>query len=36
MDLKEMGGAGTEWITWAQTRNKWRTIVNLVKNIGAQ
>lgn len=36
MSLKEMGGGGTEWITWAQAMDKWRAIVNLVKNIGAQ
>jgi len=36
MDFKEMGGGDTVWITWAQARDKWRAIVNLVKNIGAQ
>ena len=36
MDLKQMGGGGRGWITWAQARYKWRAIVNLVKNTAAQ
>jgi hypothetical protein len=36
MDLKEMGWGGTELIILAQAREKWRAIVILVKNIGAQ
>ena len=36
MYLKEMGGADTEWITWAQARDKWRANVNSVKSNGAQ
>jgi len=31
-----MGGADTEWITWAQARDKWRANVNSVKSNGAQ
>jgi hypothetical protein len=36
MDLKEVGGGSTEWITWAQARDKLKAIVNLVKNTGVQ
>jgi hypothetical protein len=33
MDLQEVGCGGTDWIDVAQDRDRWRTLVNVVKNI---
>jgi hypothetical protein len=33
MDLLEIGWRGVDWIGLAQDRDKWRTLVNAVKNL---
>jgi hypothetical protein len=33
MDLEEMGWGGVDWIGLAQDRDKWRALVNSVKNL---
>jgi hypothetical protein len=32
MDLKEVGWEGMDWIDLAQDRDRWRVLVNAVKN----
>jgi hypothetical protein len=33
MDLLEIGWGGVDWIGLAQDRDKWRALVNAVKNL---
>jgi hypothetical protein len=33
MDLKDVGFEGVDWIDLAQDEDKWRSLVNTVKNI---
>ena len=33
MDLQTVGCGGRDWIKLAQGRDKWRTVVNMVKNL---
>jgi hypothetical protein len=33
MDLREVGGAGEDWIDLAQDRDQWRAFVNTVMNL---
>jgi hypothetical protein len=33
IDLKDIGWGGMDWIDLAQDRNKWRVLVNTVRNI---
>jgi hypothetical protein len=33
MDLREIGFGGVDWINWAQDRNRWWTLVNMVTNL---
>jgi hypothetical protein len=32
MDLREIGFGGVDWIHWAQDRDRWRALVNMVMN----
>jgi hypothetical protein len=34
MDLREIGFGDVVWIHWAQDRDRWRTLVNTVMNLG--
>jgi hypothetical protein len=34
MDLQEVGGVCGDWMELAQGRNRWRALVNTVKNLG--
>jgi hypothetical protein len=33
MDLREIGGDGTDWIELAQDRDQWRALMNTVMNL---
>ena len=33
MNLKERGWEDKDWIHWAQDRNRWQAIVNMVMNL---
>ena len=34
MDLQEVGGGCEDWMELAQDRDRWRTLVSAVMNIG--
>jgi hypothetical protein len=34
MDLQEVGYGGMDWIELAQVRDRWRVLVNAVRNLG--
>jgi hypothetical protein len=36
MDLREIGFGGVNWIYWAQDRDRWRALVNMVMNLRVQ
>jgi hypothetical protein len=33
MDLRGIGFGGVDWIHWAQDRDRWRALVNMVMNL---
>jgi hypothetical protein len=33
MDLREIGFADVDWIHWAQDRDRWRALANMVMNL---
>jgi hypothetical protein len=33
MDLKEIGFGDVDWIHWAQNRDRWWALVNMVMNL---
>jgi hypothetical protein len=33
MDLGDIGFGGVDWIHWAQDRDRWRALVNMVMNL---
>ena len=33
MDLQEVGGGYVDWIGLAQDRDRWRTLVNAIRNL---
>jgi hypothetical protein len=33
MDLREVGFGDVDWIHWAQDRDGWRALVNMVMNL---
>jgi hypothetical protein len=33
MDLREIGFGDVDWILWAQVRDRWRALVNMVMNL---
>jgi hypothetical protein len=33
MDLQEMGGSCGDWMELAQDRDRWRALVNMVRNL---
>jgi hypothetical protein len=33
MDLREIGFGDVDWIYWAQDRDRWRALVNMVMNL---
>ena len=33
MDLQEVGWEGMDWIDLAEGRDRWRTLVNAVRNL---
>jgi hypothetical protein len=36
MDLREVGLRGIDWFGLTQDRDKWRAVVNVVRNLGVQ
>jgi hypothetical protein len=34
MDLREIGWDGVDWVNLSQDRDQWRTLVNMVMNLG--
>jgi len=34
MDFQELGSGGMDWIDLAQDGGRWRTLVNVVMNVG--
>jgi hypothetical protein len=33
MDLRDIGFEDVDWIHWAQDRDRWRALVNMVMNL---
>jgi hypothetical protein len=33
MDLREIGFGDVDWIHWAQERDRWRALVNMIMNL---